>query len=142
MSLDEVRIQEEDFSVEDEIAEIKKVSLKIGGIVTFLGTARDFSEGRDVKSIEFEQYASMALGALKELRVETLKSFDIIELRIVHRVTRVEPGGQIVLIVAAAEHRGEAFDACRFAIDTLKKTVPLWKKEITPSGEEWVTAHP
>ncbi len=140
--MDEVRLQEADFSVEDEIAEIKKVSLKIGGIVTFLGTARDFSDGREVRSIEFEQYASMALGALKNLRIESLKRFDIIELRIVHRVTRVEPGGQIVLIVAAAEHRAEAFDACRFAIDELKKTVPLWKKEITPAGVEWVTAHP
>lgn len=140
--MDEVRLQEADFSVEDEIVEIKKVSLKIGGIVTFLGTARDFSDGREICSIEFEQYASMALGALESLRVETLKRFDIIELRIVHRVTRVEPGGQIVLIVVAAEHRAEAFDACRFAIDTLKKTVPLWKKEITPAGVEWVTAHP
>ncbi len=140
--MDSVRIQVEDFSVEDEIAEIKKVSLKIGGIVTFLGTARDFSDGRDVKSIEFEQYASMALGALKDLREETLKRYDVIEVRIVHRVTRVEPGGQIVLITVAAEHREEAFDACRFAIDTLKKTVPLWKKEITPAGVEWVTAHP
>ena len=140
--MDEVRIQVEDFSVGDEIAEIKKVSMKIGGIVTFLGTARDFSEGRDVQSIEFEQYASMALGALKNLREETLKRFDVIEVRIVHRVTSIEPGGQIVLITVAAEHRGEAFDACRYAIDTLKKTVPLWKKEITPAGVEWVTAHP
>jgi len=135
-------MQEADFSVEEEIAEIKKVSLKIGGIVTFLGTARDFSDGRDVQSIEFEQYASMALGALENLREEALKRFDVIEVRIVHRVTRIAPGEQIVLIVVAAEHRGEAFDACRFTIDTLKKTVPLWKKEITPAGEEWVTAHP
>jgi molybdopterin synthase catalytic subunit len=140
--LDEVRIQEADFSVEDEVSEIKKVSLKIGGVVTFLGTARDFSEGRDVQSIEFEQYAQMALGALEKLREEALERFDVIEVRIVHRVTRVAPGEQIVLITVAAEHRGEAFDACRFIIDTLKKTVPLWKKEITPSGEEWVTAHP
>jgi molybdopterin synthase catalytic subunit len=140
--LESVRIQEDDFSVEAEIKELKKSSLRIGGIVTFLGTARDFSEGRDVKTIEFEQYANMALGALENLREATLERFDIIELRIVHRVAAVEPGGQIVLIVAGAEHRAEAFDACRYAIDELKKTVPLWKKEITPKGEEWVTEHP
>ena len=116
--------------------------MSIGGIVTFLGTARDFSEGRDVKTIEFEQYASMALGALKDLRDSVLERFDIIELRIVHRVAVVKPGEQIVLIVVGAEHRAEAFDACRFCIDELKKTVPLWKKEITPSGEQWVTEHP
>jgi molybdopterin synthase catalytic subunit len=85
--MDAVRIQEADFSVEDEVSEIKKVSLKIGGIVTFLGTARDFSEGRDVQSIEFEQYASMALGAMEKLRVEALERYDVIEVRIVHRVT-------------------------------------------------------
>ncbi len=140
--MDSVRLQEEDFSVEAEIEELKKSSLTIGGIVTFLGTARDFSEGRDVKTIEFEQYANMALDALKALRQSVLDRFDIIELRIVHRVAAVEPGGQIVLIVAGAEHRAEAFDACRFCIDELKKTVPLWKKEITPTGEEWVTEHP
>ncbi len=140
--MESVRIQEEDFSVETEISELKKSSLKIGGIVTFLGTARDFSEGRDVKSIEFEQYASMALDALKVLRDAVLERFDIIELRIVHRVAEIEPGGQIVLILVAAEHRAEAFDACRFCIDELKKTVPLWKKEITPAGDQWVTAHP
>ena len=132
--MDEVRIQVDDFSVEDEIIEIKKVSLKIGGVVTFLGTARDFSEGRDVQSIEFEQYASMALGALEDLRADTLKRFDIIELRIVHRVTKVTPGEQIVLIVAAAEHRGEAFDACRWLIDTLKQDVPIWKKDVFEDG--------
>ncbi|MBE9531569.1 MAG: molybdenum cofactor biosynthesis protein MoaE [Proteobacteria bacterium] len=140
--MESVRLQEEDFSVEAEIEELKKSSLTIGGIVTFLGTARDFSEGRDVKSIEFEQYANMALDALKALRESVLERFDIIELRIVHRIATVEPGGQIVLIVVGSEHRAEAFDACRFCIDELKKTVPLWKKEITPSGEQWVTEHP
>ena len=137
-----VRIQEGDFSVEEEISELKKVSLGIGGIVTFLGTARDFSEGRQVRSIAFEQYASMALPALKKLRDQALGRFDIIEARIVHRVTEVEPGGQIVLIVVGSAHRAEAFDACRWIIDELKKRVPIWKKEVTPGGEEWVTEHP
>jgi molybdopterin synthase catalytic subunit len=137
-----VRIQSEDFCLEEEVKALRSSSKRIGGIVTFLGTARDFSEGRDVAAIEFDQYAKMALVEMEKLRDEALKRFDVIEARIVHRVSRIEPGGQIVLIAVAAEHRSAAFDACRWVIDTLKKTVPLWKKEITPTGEEWVTGHP
>ncbi len=137
-----VRIQVEDFSVEEELSELRKTSLRIGGIVTFLGTARDFSEGRDVETIEFEQYEGMALGALEKLRETALERFDIIEARIVHRIAKVGPGEQIVLILVGAEHRAEAFEACRFIIDDLKKTVPIWKKERTPDGDEWVTEHP
>lgn len=137
-----VRIQEADFSVEAEVDSLLSASRRIGGVVTFLGTARDFSEGREVRTIKFEQYAGMALKALCELRAKAIERFDIIEARIVHRVAEIEPGGRIVLIVVGAEHRAEAFEACRWIIDELKKTVPLWKREVTPAGEEWVTDHP
>ncbi|MCK4738369.1 MAG: molybdenum cofactor biosynthesis protein MoaE [Deltaproteobacteria bacterium] len=137
-----VRIQEEDFSVEIEIKELLATSKLIGGVVTFLGTARDFSEGKNVETIEFEEYKGMALKALKKLQIEMLSRFDIIEARIIHRVTSVKPGEQIVLIVVGAEHRKEAFTACQWCIDTLKETVPIWKKELTPDGESWVTSHP
>ncbi len=139
---DAVRIQTEDFSLEEETHELMKSSKTIGGVVSFLGTARDFSEGRDVAAIEFEEYKGMAITALKELRLQSLERFDIIETRIIHRIDRIEPSGQIVLIIVGAEHRGEAFEACRWVIDTLKKTVPIWKKEFTPDGESWVTPHP
>jgi molybdopterin synthase catalytic subunit len=139
---EDVRIQEGDFSVEEEVTALRSVSKRIGGVVTFLGTARDFSEGREVRSIEFEQYAGMALSELEKLREEILESFDVIAVRIVHRVALIEPGEQIVLIVVGAEHRAEAFEACRYCIDELKRRVPLWKKEKTPDGEEWVTKHP
>jgi molybdopterin synthase catalytic subunit len=137
-----VRVQTEDFSVEEEVAKLRASSLRTGAIVTFLGTARDFSEGKEIQAIEFEQYAGMARKALEELRNDAMKRFDIIDVRIVHRITRIEPGGQIVLIAVASEHRAEAFEACRWCIDTLKETVPIWKKEFTPEGEEWVTLHP
>jgi molybdopterin synthase catalytic subunit len=137
-----VRIQEEDFSVEEECRELRKASTRIGGIVSFIGVTRDFSEGQDIESIEFDQYASMALKATEEIREKALIRFDIIEVRIVHRVARIPAGEQIVLIVVGAEHRKEAFNACEWCIDTLKETVPLWKKEITPDGESWVTPHP
>ncbi len=107
-----------------------------------MGIARDFSGDAEVKSIEFEEYKGMALKALKALREAALEKFDIIDLTIVHRVTTVGAGDNIVLIIAASEHRKAAFEACEWTIDTLKETVPIWKKEITPDGESWVTEHP
>ena len=140
--MDAVRIQEEDFSIEEEVDALRASSKRIGGIATFLGCARDFSEGRDVSAISFEQYAGMATAAMQTLRTEALERFDIIEARIIHRVTTVHAGEQIVLIVVGAEHRAPAFDACRWIIDELKQSVPIWKKEMTPAGESWVTQHP
>ena len=137
-----VRIQEDDFSIETEVNALREKSKRIGGIATFLGCARDFSEGRNVFSIEFEQYAGMAEKALFALRDEALVRFDIIEARIIHRVTTVHAGDQIVLIVVGAEHRKAAFEACEWLIDELKKRVPIWKKETTSDGESWVTEHP
>jgi len=137
-----VRIQEADFSIEAEVDALRAVSKRIGGIATFLGCARDFSEGRDVFSIDFEQYAGMAEAAMLGLRTEALGKFDIIDARMVHRVATVHAGDQIVLIVVGAEHRKAAFEACEWLIDALKKRVPIWKKEITPDGESWISEHP
>jgi len=137
-----VRIQVDDFSIEAEVKALRANSKRIGGITTFLGCARDFSEGRDVFSIAFEQYAGMAETAMQVLRTEALERFDIIEARIIHRVTTVHAGDQIVLIVVGAEHRKPAFEACEWLIDELKQRVPIWKKEMTPDGESWVSQHP
>lgn len=137
-----VRIQIEDFSAEAEIECLKSSSKRIGGICSFIGCARDFSEGREVSEISFDAYGAMALAEMSALRSEALKRFDLIDARLVHRVGTVKGGDNIVFIAAAAEHRGAAFDACRWLIDTLKEQVPIWKKEVTPSGESWVQPHP
>ncbi len=137
-----VRIQEEDFSIEVEVNALRAASKRIGGIATFLGCARDFSEGRDVSAICFEQYAGMAESAMQALRTEALERFDIIEARMIHRITTVHAGDQIVLIVVGAEHREPAFEACEWMIDTLKQRVPIWKKEITTEGKSLLTQHP
>ena len=141
-SQDAVRIQAEDFSQEEEIRALRASSNGIGGIVTFLGCARDFSEGREVSQISFDAYERMLLPELHKLRDEAMARFKLIDARIVHRLGTLQAGEQIVLIAAAAAHRGPAFDACRWLIDTLKARVPIWKKEITPEGETWVTPHP
>jgi len=137
-----VRIQTEDFSIEEEVHLLHGGDGRIGGIVTFLGTARDFSKGKDVSRLEFEEYVGMAKKAMNTLRGKAMEQFDIIDMRIVHRIGAIRTGEQIVLIVAGAAHRGAAFDACEWCIDTLKQTVPIWKKEITPAGESWVEEHP
>jgi len=84
----------------------------------------------------------MALAEMGKLREDAISRFSLIDARIVHRVTVVNPGENIVFIAAAAKHRAAAFDACRWMIDELKQRVPIWKKEVTPEGEEWVSQHP
>jgi molybdopterin synthase catalytic subunit len=137
-----VRVQEKSFSVDEEIELVKKSSKRIGGIAIFLGTARDFSKGKDISSLSFEHYPGMAEKKLNEIREKAIKEFGVIEVSIVHRVGKIGIGENIVLIVAAAEHRKEAFLACEFAIDELKRITPIWKKETTTRGEEWVEQHP
>lgn len=137
-----VKVQEKDFSVDEEIELVKRTSKKIGGIAVFLGTARDFSKGKDIKGLSFEHYPGMAEKKLNEIRERAVRDYGIIELSIVHRVGRIGIGENIVMIVAAAEHRKEAFQSCEFAIDELKKITPIWKKETATTGEEWVEQHP
>ena len=137
-----VRVQREDFSVDAEINRVRGRSKRIGGISIFLGTARDRSKGRDVDRITFEHYEGMAQKTLREVRERALKDFDIIEVAILHRYGEIGIGENIVLIVVGAEHRAEAFRACQWAIDELKRITPIWKLEHTPEGEVWVEEHP
>jgi molybdopterin synthase catalytic subunit len=138
-----ISVQKEDFKIAEHIERVKAASKKIGGIVTFIGTARDFTEETgDVEKLEFEHYPGMAEKKLGELRKAAMKKFDIIEASIIHRYGEIPVGENIVLIVVGAMHRADAFAACRFLIDELKQIVPIWKKEHTKSGEVWVTDHP
>lgn len=137
-----VRVQREDFSVDEEIGRVRARSKRIGGISIFLGTARDRSKGRDVDSITFEHYEGMAQKKLREIRERALKDFDVIEVLVLHRYGEIGIGENIVLIVVGAEHRAEAFRACKWTIDELKQITPIWKLEHTPEGEVWVEEHP
>jgi molybdopterin synthase catalytic subunit len=139
---DPVRLQQEDFSQDEEVRALRASSKRMGGIATFIGCARDFSEGRDVTQISFDAYGSMALVEMNKLRDEAIKKFALLDARIVHRVGVVGAGEQIVFIAAGAEHRAPALQACHWMIDELKQSVPIWKKEITPKGDAWVTPHP
>ena len=137
-----VRIQEADFFQNEEVEALKGSSKRMGGIATFLGCARDFSEGREVSEISFDAYGPMALSEMNKLRSEAITKFGLLDARIVHRIGTVKGGDNIVFIAAGAEHRAAAFDGCRWMIDELKQRVPIWKKEMTPQGNSWVVPHP
>ncbi|MCS6896698.1 MAG: molybdenum cofactor biosynthesis protein MoaE [Nitrospira sp.] len=137
-----VRVQRENFSIDRELDRVRSRSTRIGGVAMFLGVARDRSRGREVDRITFEHYEGMAQKKLREIRERALKDFDILELLIIHRYGEIAIGENIVLIIAAAEHRADAFRACKWAIDELKQITPIWKLEHTPQGEVWVEEHP
>ena len=137
-----VRIQQENFVVTDEIEAIKKVSRNIGGITTFLGTGRELPKGENISKLDFEHYPKMAEKKLEEIRIQAIKDYGIIEMIIVHRIGEIDIGENIVLIVAAGEHRKETFKACEWAIAELKRTTPIWKRETTSTGEVWVQDTP
>jgi molybdopterin synthase catalytic subunit len=129
-------LSDEPLSVERVAAEV--ASDEAGAIATFIGTTRARSRGRDVVRLEYEAYEGMAEAEMERIAGELTTKHDLIGVAIHHRVGRVEIGETSVVIAVSAPHRAAALDACREAIDTLKQTVPLWKKELYAGGEEWV----
>ena len=123
----------------DPAAVIREVSdPRAGGIATFIGTTRVESRGRTVHYLDYEAYGGMAEQVMAELAEELKRKHDLCELAIAHRIGRVDIGEPSVVIAASAPHRAAALAACQEAIDTLKETVPLWKKEVYEGGEEWI----
>src|SRR6516164_2999676 len=108
-----------------------------GAVATFDGCVRNHSHGRSTLYLEYEAYESMALAKMREIAAHLHANFAIDRVAIVHRLGRLEIGETSVFIAVSAAHRGPAFDACRYAIDTLKKTVPIWKKEFFADGAVW-----
>ena len=109
-----------------------------GAIATFVGTTRARSRGRDVLHLEYEAYEGMAEEVMAELAAKLKERHDLCEVAIHHRIGRVDIGETSVVIAISAPHRAAALEACREAIDELKVTVPLWKKEVYEGGEEWI----
>lgn len=113
-----------------------------GGIDVFIGTVRNATKGKQVTRLEFEAYEAMALSEMKKIAEQVLTQWPVQRIAIHHRVGVLAIGEVPVVIAVSAAHRDAAFDACRYAIDTLKQTVPIWKKEVFEDGEVWVGAHP
>lgn len=132
------RIQEHDFSVDEEKRLCTGGRTDIGGLAVFVGVVRDRSRGGNITKIELSHYGGMAEKYLQRIREEAIRRFGVLNVTIVHRVGTLVVAENIVCIVVAAEHRKEAFDACMFTIEELKKIVPIWKKEYAEDGESWV----
>jgi MoaE-MoaD fusion protein len=113
-----------------------------GASVVFEGIVRNQTRGRKTLYLNYEAYEEMALQQMESLVAQALKQFQIRDVAIVHRLGRLEIGETSVLIAVASVHRGPAFDACRWLIDTLKKTVPIWKKEYFEDGAIWADGEP
>ncbi len=133
-----IHIQKEDFNVEQVINQLKQPG--IGVIVTFSGVVRGTSrDGRVVTAVEWDVYKEMALKLFEEIRQKAIQKFGINDASIIHRFGRQETGENLVLIATASPHRREAFEACEYIMNEIKKSAPLWKKEILQDGEErWI----
>ncbi|GAB4495864.1 MAG: hypothetical protein OHK0019_26190 [Saprospiraceae bacterium] len=113
-----------------------------GGTVIFIGTVRNQTAGKRVLRLEFEAYEPMAVSEMQKIAKQAIEKFPVQKIAIHHRTGILEIGEVPVIIAVSASHRAAAFEACQYCIDTLKQTVPIWKKEIFEGGEVWVAAHP
>jgi molybdopterin synthase catalytic subunit len=111
---------------------------RVGGIVVFEGVVRDHARGKQIRYLEYDIYSEMAEQQIRVIVAEAQRRWGIEHVAVAHRFGRLEIGEASVIIVVASPHRAEAFEACRYIIDTLKTTVPIWKKEVATDGEEWV----
>ena len=135
-----VRVQQEDFDVSAELALMRKDNPKIGAIASFVGVVRDINEGDSVATMTLEHYPGMTEKAISEIIDQARSRWEVLDALVIHRVGTLKPTDQIVLVIVASTHRGDAFAACEFIMDFLKTRAPFWKKEITPQGARWVDA--
>jgi molybdopterin synthase catalytic subunit len=135
-----VRVQNADFDPGAEMTAMRLGNPKIGAIASFVGIVRDLNEGADVAELTLEHYPGMTEKALETIVADARARWDIYDALVIHRVGTLKPTDQIVLVMVASAHRGEAFQACEFLMDYLKTRAPFWKKEKTPEGVRWVDA--
>ena len=135
-----IRVQTEDFDLGAEVNALRAGNAKVGGIASFVGLVRDINEGAGVSTLTLEHYPAMTQKALVDIVDRACARWDVINATVIHRVGQMMPTDQIVLVIVASGHRGDAFRACEFIMDFLKTQAPFWKKELTQEGERWVAA--
>lgn len=135
-----IRVQEHDFDLGQELKQLTDGNHGIGGLCSFVGLVRDMAGDASVGAMTLEHYPGMTEKALEEIEAEACARWPLEATLIVHRIGRLEPGDQIVLVAAASAHREAAFEACHYLIDFLKTRAPFWKLEDTPDGPKWVDA--
>jgi molybdopterin synthase catalytic subunit len=135
-----VRVQTEDFDLSTEVAQLRAHNPAIGAVACFVGTVRDLNDGSSVAGMELEHYPGMTEKALEAIVTQAQQRWPGIEVLVVHRVGKLAPLDQIVLVATTSKHRGDAFASCEFVMDYLKTEAPFWKKEETEHGARWVDA--
>nr|WKN37935.1 molybdenum cofactor biosynthesis protein MoaE [Tunicatimonas sp. TK19036] len=135
-----ILLTDEKLQVEDALRKVQ--SDRAGAVDMFLGTVRNHTQDRRVVRLDYEAYDAMAVKEMEKLAMQVCDRWPVEKIAIHHRKGTLEIGDMAVIIAVATPHRQEAFEACKYTIDTLKQTVPIWKKEIFDDGEVWVSAHP
>jgi molybdopterin synthase catalytic subunit len=135
-----IRLQSEDFDAAAEAALLTRGRIDIGAVVTFTGVCRGSEQGEPVAAMTLEHYPGMAEAEIARHVEEARVRWPLIEVTVIHRYGRLVPGENIVLVVVAASHRGDAFAAAEFLMDYLKTRAPFWKREERPGGALWVDA--
>ena len=135
-----VTIQQADFDLSAEVAALHDGDAQVGALAAFVGTVRDRNDGASVSAMELEHYPGMTERAIESMITQARQRFDIRGVRVIHRIGRLMPREQIVLVAVTSAHRHDAFQACEFLMDYLKTQAPFWKKETTPAGARWVDA--
>ena len=138
--LPRVTVQTADFDLGAEVTALRAGDPAVGAVASFIGTVRDRNDGQGVSAMELEHYPGMTERAIEAMIDEAMRRFDIRAARVIHRVGLLQPRDQIMMVVVACAHRGQAFQACEFLMDYLKTQAPFWKKEQTPEGARWVDA--
>jgi molybdopterin synthase catalytic subunit len=135
-----VRIQTADFDISAEIAALRRGNPGIGAVASFIGVVRDINDGSAVAGMTLEHYPGMTEKAIEEIVVQAQGRWNILDTIVIHRVGALKPTDQIVLVVVASAHRGDAFAACEFIMDYLKTRAPFWKKEQAGGSTRWIEA--
>lgn len=135
-----VVVQTADFDLSAEVAALRAGDGGVGAVCAFVGTVRDRSDGASVSAMELEHYPGMTEKSLMNIVHQAESRWSLQAARVVHRVGKMYPGDQIVLVLTASAHRGDAYEANTFIMDYLKTEAPFWKKEWTPEGPRWIEA--
>jgi molybdopterin synthase catalytic subunit len=136
--VDTIRIQQQPFDVGAEISLLIQSDQSMGAVVNFVGVMRNMNEGDAVSEMTLEHYPGMTENVLQQIVAKAHERWQLGNVTVLHRIGKLLPADEIVLVAVTAAHRGEAFDGCEFIIDFLKTRAPFWKKEKTPDGERWV----
>src|SRR6478752_6976232 len=139
-TLAKIRLQEADFDLGAEVAALRAQNPKVGAVACFVGTVRDLNEGSAVETMELEHYPGMTEKSLEAIAAQARERWPGSDVLIVHRIGKLKPLDQIVLVATTAMHRADSFESCAFVMDYLKTQAPFWKKEKTEAGERWVDA--